>query len=61
MDTDTSGATLAERIVKSGHSVAVRAIEKDDAGAIEGVAATLDRRSVDRRGDHDRRDRNHRT
>jgi molybdenum cofactor biosynthesis protein B len=35
METDTSGATLAERIVKSGHTVAVRAIEKDDAGAIE--------------------------
>src|SRR5258708_3694245 len=35
LDTDTSGATLAERIVKSGHSVATRAIEKDDAGAIE--------------------------
>jgi molybdopterin adenylyltransferase len=35
LDNDTSGATLAERIVKSGHSVAVRTIEKDDAGAIE--------------------------
>src|SRR5258708_36436686 len=35
METDTSGATLAERIVKSGHTVAVRSIEKDDAGAIE--------------------------
>jgi molybdopterin adenylyltransferase len=35
METDTSGATLAERIVKSGHAVAVRAIEKDDAKAVE--------------------------
>jgi molybdenum cofactor biosynthesis protein B len=35
LDTDTSGVTLVERIVKSGHTVAVRAIEKDDAGAIE--------------------------
>jgi molybdenum cofactor biosynthesis protein B len=35
MENDTSGATLAERIVKAGHTVAVRAIEKDDAGAIE--------------------------
>jgi molybdenum cofactor biosynthesis protein B len=35
LETDTSGATLAERIIKSGHSVAVRAIEKDDVGAIE--------------------------
>jgi molybdopterin adenylyltransferase len=35
IETDTSGATLAERIVKSGHTVAVRTIEKDDAGAIE--------------------------
>src|ERR1700674_706424 len=35
LETDTSGATLAERIAASGHTVAVRAIEKDDAGAIE--------------------------
>ncbi|HEY7577127.1 MAG TPA: molybdenum cofactor biosynthesis protein B [Acetobacteraceae bacterium] len=32
---DTSGAALAERIAKSGHRVAVRAIEKDEADAIE--------------------------
>jgi len=32
---DTSGSTLAERIAKAGHRVAVRTIEKDDAGAIE--------------------------
>jgi molybdenum cofactor biosynthesis protein B len=32
---DTSGDTLAERIVKAGHRVAARAIEKDDAGVIE--------------------------
>lgn len=32
---DTSGDTLAERIATSGHRVAARAIEKDDAGAIE--------------------------
>ena len=35
LETDTSGATLAERIVKAGHTVAVRMVEKDDAGAIE--------------------------
>ena len=33
--TDTSGAALADRVAKSGHTVAVRAIEKDDAAAIE--------------------------
>ncbi len=32
---DTSGDALAERIAKAGHHVAARAIEKDDAGAIE--------------------------
>jgi molybdopterin adenylyltransferase len=32
---DTSGDTLAERVVKAGHHVVARAIEKDDAGAIE--------------------------
>ena len=32
---DTSGDALAERIGKSGHRVVARAIEKDDAGAIE--------------------------
>lgn len=32
---DTSGDALAERIVTAGHRVAARAIEKDDAGAIE--------------------------
>jgi molybdenum cofactor biosynthesis protein B len=32
---DTSGDALAERIAKSGHRVAARAIEKDDANAIE--------------------------
>ena len=35
LDTDTSGATLAARIVAAGHKLAVRAIERDDAGAIE--------------------------
>jgi len=35
LETDTSGNALAERIVAAGHSVAERAIEKDDAGAIE--------------------------
>lgn len=33
--TDTSGATLAARIEAAGHRVAIRAIEKDDAGLIE--------------------------
>jgi molybdenum cofactor biosynthesis protein B len=32
---DTSGDALAERIAKSGHRVVARAIEKDDAPAIE--------------------------
>jgi len=35
LETDTSGATLAERIAKAGHRVATRMIEKDDAGKIE--------------------------
>ena len=32
---DTSGDALAERIAKAGHRVAARAIEKDDAAALE--------------------------
>ena len=32
---DTSGDTLAERIARAGHRVADRAIERDDANAIE--------------------------
>ena len=32
---DTSGDALADRVVKSGHVLAARAIEKDDPGAIE--------------------------
>jgi molybdenum cofactor biosynthesis protein B len=32
---DTSGDTLAERIARAGHQVADRAIERDDADAIE--------------------------
>ena len=32
---DTSGDVLVERIGKAGHRLAVRAIEKDDTGAIE--------------------------
>jgi molybdenum cofactor biosynthesis protein B len=35
LENDTSGQTLADRIVSAGHMVAARAIEKDDAGAIE--------------------------
>ena len=35
LETDSSGATLAERITAAGHTVAIRAIEKDDAGLIE--------------------------
>jgi molybdopterin adenylyltransferase len=35
LDTDTSGATLADRIAKSGHTVAIRAIEKDEPDLIE--------------------------
>jgi molybdenum cofactor biosynthesis protein B len=35
LETDTSGQTLADRIVAAGHIVATRAIEKDDAAAIE--------------------------
>ena len=31
---DTSGDILAERIAAAGHSLAARAIERDDAGAI---------------------------
>src|SRR2546423_14219220 len=32
---DTSGNALAERIARAGHRVAARAIEKDEAAAIE--------------------------
>ena len=35
LENDTSGATLADRVASAGHRVAVRTIEKDDAGAIE--------------------------
>jgi len=35
LETDTSGATLAERIARCGHTVAVRAIEKDEPDLIE--------------------------
>ena len=35
LDTDTSGATLAARIQAAGHHLAIRAIERDEAGAIE--------------------------
>ena len=35
LETDTSGATLAARVTAAGHRLAVRAIEKDEAGAIE--------------------------
>ena len=34
---DTSGDALVERIAKAGHRLAERAIEKDDAGAIEAL------------------------
>ncbi|HEX3350012.1 MAG TPA: molybdenum cofactor biosynthesis protein B [Acetobacteraceae bacterium] len=34
---DTSGDTLAARIVAAGHRVAARAIVRDDAGAIEAI------------------------
>jgi molybdenum cofactor biosynthesis protein B len=37
LETDTSGATLAERIAKAGHTVATRAIEKDEPDAIEAL------------------------
>jgi molybdenum cofactor biosynthesis protein B len=43
---DTSGDALVERIVKAGHRLAARAIEKDDAAAIE----TLLRRWIDDTG-----------
>ena len=35
LETDTSGALLAARVATAGHTVAVRAIEKDDASLIE--------------------------
>jgi molybdopterin adenylyltransferase len=35
LTSDTSGDALVERITKAGHRVAARAIEKDDAAAIE--------------------------
>jgi molybdenum cofactor biosynthesis protein B len=36
LETDTSGATLAERIAKAGHRVAERAIARDEPDLIEG-------------------------
>lgn len=36
-DTDTSGAILAERIVRAGHTLTLRVIEKDEADAIEAL------------------------
>ena len=35
LETDTSGATLAERIIRAGHHLAERAIAKDEPDAIE--------------------------
>jgi molybdopterin adenylyltransferase len=35
LENDSSGATLAERIVKAGHKLAAHLIEKDDVPAIE--------------------------
>jgi len=35
LETDTSGATLVDRILKAGHVLAERKIEKDDADLIE--------------------------
>jgi len=35
LENDSSGATLAERIIKAGHKLAARVIEKDDVPAIE--------------------------
>jgi molybdenum cofactor biosynthesis protein B len=40
LETDTSGALLAQRVAAAGHIVAVRAIEKDDAGLIETLLRT---------------------
>ena len=57
---DTSGDALAERIAQRRPSLVARAIEKDDAAAIEAVLRALDRRSRDRCGDHHGRHRHHR-
>jgi molybdopterin adenylyltransferase len=37
LDNDTSGATLADRVAKAGHTVAVRTIVKDDTAMIESL------------------------
>ena len=37
LETDTSGATLAARVEAAGHKLAVRAIERDEADAIEAL------------------------
>lgn len=37
LDNDTSGATLADRVTRAGHKVAVRRIVKDDATMIESL------------------------
>jgi len=48
LSTDTSGDILAERIRAAGHTLAVRAIEKDDAGALcVRLNAWIDDRSID--------------
>ncbi|MFM5924990.1 MAG: molybdenum cofactor synthesis domain-containing protein [Novosphingobium sp.] len=48
MGTDTSGALLADRVVKAGHKLAARAIEKDDVPAIVGRINTwIDQSAAD--------------
>ncbi|MFM5955109.1 MAG: molybdenum cofactor synthesis domain-containing protein [Novosphingobium sp.] len=48
METDTSGALLADRVVKAGHKLAARAIEKDDVPAIVSRINTwIDQRAAD--------------
>lgn len=48
IESDTSGALLAERIVRDGHCLAARAIVRDDAASIqEAVRAWIEDPSVD--------------
>lgn len=48
LDTDTSGAVLADRLTKSGHNLADRAIVKDDIAQIRAqVTAWADRDDID--------------
>lgn len=48
LDTDTSGALLAERVIAAGHTLVVRALERDDAALIsERLQGWIDDPAID--------------